>query len=546
MKTEHFEFLVIGSGLAGLAFALKAAQDGRVLILSKTDLESSNTELAQGGIAAVMSSEDSFAQHIQDTLIAGAGLCKEEVVRQVVEQAPDRIQDLVDWGVHFDSESDRKFSLTREGGHTFRRILHVEDHTGHEIHRQLLHQVRQHKNITLRENHFAIELLSLRKILLQYFGPDRCIGSYVLDKTTQDVYIQTAEHTILATGGAGKTYLYTSNWGGATGDGVAMAHQIGARVANLEFTQFHPTCLFHPDERNFLISEALRGEGGELINERGEAFMKKYHPLGSLAPRDIVARSIDAEMKKSGADCVYLDITHVSSDFVKNRFPHIYKHCLELGIDITKRPIPVVPAAHYLCGGVLTDINGRTDISGLFAIGETACTGLHGANRLASNSLLECLAFSHNAAKWIHEQRQMTNSSRSNIEHCEPLFVKPVADLDLNIPQWPKRDHQDDDELILVSHMWDEIRRLMWAYVGIVRTNRRLERAQHRLTNFLREFDEYYASFRTHSDIIELRNIALVADMTVKCALKRHESRGIHYNLDYLETLTETAEDSIL
>ncbi|MCB0350595.1 MAG: L-aspartate oxidase, partial [Bdellovibrionales bacterium] len=451
MKDDHFQYLVIGSGLAGLAFALKAASQGRVLVLSKTGLESSNTEMAQGGIAAVMSTDDDLDKHVQDTLIAGAGLCKEEIVRACVEQGPSRIRDLVDWGVKFDLNENQQFSLTREGGHSQRRILHIEDHTGLEIHRQLLKKVKENPNITLRENHFAIELISLKKVKPQYFGLDRCVGAYVLDKKSQEVYAQTSDFTILATGGAGKVYLYTSNWSGATGDGIAMAHQIGARVANMEFMQFHPTCLYHPDSRNFLITEALRGEGGELINHKGEAFMKTHHPLGSLAPRDIVARSIDAEMKKSGADSVFLDITHKPAEFIRTRFPHIYKRCLELGIDITKKPIPVVPAAHYLCGGVMTDVHGRTDIAGLYAVGETACTGLHGANRLASNSLLECLVFSHNAALDIREHQLNVPTDLS----------------DLKIPAWPKRNRQNEDELILVSHMWDEIRRLMWAYVGI-------------------------------------------------------------------------------
>jgi L-aspartate oxidase len=346
-----------------------------------------------------------------------------------------------------------------------------------------------------------------------YLGADRCVGAYILEKKTGRVTAVRAAHTILATGGAGKVYMYTSNWSGATGDGIAMAYRAGARVANLEFMQFHPTCLYHPQARNSLVSEALRGEGAELVNRRGEAFMKKYHPLGSLAPRDIVARSMDAEMKRSGAECVYLDITSKSADFLKSRFPHIYKKCLEFGIDMTKQPIPVVPAAHYLCGGVITDMYGRTDVDGLFALGETACTGLHGANRLASNSLLECLVFSHNAVEHLRTQ---------------PNVIDDVA-----ISDYPQNSKTDDDEMVLVSHVWDEIRRLMWAYVGIVRTNRRLERAQHRLTTILSELHEYYSAFRVHSDIIELRNIALMADMTVRCALKRHESRGIHYNLDY-------------
>jgi L-aspartate oxidase len=542
MKQNHFDFLVIGSGLAGLSFALKAAAQGRVLVLSKTELSRTNTQMAQGGIAAVMAGDDDIHQHAHDTLIAGAGLCNEEVVNHVVEQAPERINDLVEWGVRFNLDENKKFSLTKEGGHSRRRILHFEDQTGSEIHQQLLRRALENPNITLRENHFAIELLSTKKINPHDFSPDRCVGAYVYDKNIHEVYEQLADFTILATGGAGKVYLYTTNWSGATGDGIAMAHQLGARIANMEFMQFHPTCLYHPDSRNFLISEAIRGEGGELINHKKEAFMKNYHPLGSLAPRDIVARSIDAEMKKSGADCVYLDITHLAPEFIKTRFPNIYKTCLNLGIDITTSPIPVVPAAHYLCGGVMTDKNGRTDIAGLFAVGETACTGLHGANRLASNSLLECLVFSHNASKWISD-------------HKEEISIKDKLP-DMKPPAWQNRksqqgrpqnnNHQHKDEQILVSYMWDEIRRLMWAYVGIVRTNRRLERAQHRLTNILEEFDEYYASSKTHPDIIELRNIAQVAELTVRCALQRKESRGIHYNLDYPSSNEGTASDTII
>lgn len=530
---SHYDFLVIGSGLAGLSFALKASELGRVCVLSKTQLETGNTEMAQGGIAAVMSKDDSVDQHFQDTLTAGAGLCDPKVVRMVVESAPDRVRELVEWGVPFDKGADEMFSLTREGGHSQRRILHVEDHTGLDIQRQILRKVRENKNIDLCENYFAIDLITKRQISnslgIGLNGPDRCIGAYVLEKSTGKVLTVTAGHTALATGGAGKVYLYTSNWSGATGDGVAMAYRAGARVANLEFMQFHPTCLYHPQARNSLISEALRGEGAELVDHRGEAFMKKYHPLGSLAPRDIVARSMDAEMKRSGAECVYLDITSKPADFIKTRFPQIYKKCLEFGIDMTKQPIPVVPAAHYLCGGVLTDMDGRTDIEGLFALGETACTGLHGANRLASNSLLECLVFSHNAVEYLKK-----------IEPVDPSIH------DLPIPEYPQMHGENADEMVLVSHVWDEIRRLMWAYVGIVRTNRRLERAQHRLATILGELHEYYSGFRIHSDIIELRNIATVADLTVRCALKRKESRGIHYNLDYPFTLEGIAQNTIV
>lgn len=520
MNTRRCDVLIIGSGLAGLALALKMSSSGKVVVLSKEKAPDSNTDMAQGGIAAVMSSEDSFESHIEDTLTAGAGLCKRQVVENFVNQAPDRIQDLLNWGVHFDlrrgaSTEENSIDLTREGGHSFRRILHFEDQTGHELHRTLLKRVRENSNIELLEQHFAIDLIINKQVDTYDMSPTRCVGAYSLNKVNGEVEAFLGKHTVLATGGAGKVYLYTSNWSGATGDGIAMAYRAGARIANLEFMQFHPTCLFHPESRNFLISEALRGEGGELINAQGEAFMKKYHPLGSLAPRDIVARSIDAEMKKSGAACVYLNMTHLEPEFLRKRFPAIYQKCLEYGIDLTQTPIPVVPAAHYLCGGILTDMNGRTDIPGLFAIGENACTGLHGANRLASNSLLECLCMAANASEIIKAEAEQI-----------PICQKNPKD-------WHYPKESNDDEMIVISHMWEEIRRLMWNYVGIVRSNKRLQRAQHRLKNILAEVREYYSHFQIHSDILELRNIAIVADLSVECALKRKESRGIHYNLDY-------------
>lgn len=519
--TKSTDVLVIGSGLAGLAFALKAAEFGQVTLITKSQLEDTNTRLAQGGVAAVTSSEDSLESHIRDTLIAGAGLCREEIVRYVVEQGAERINDLTDWGVKFDLADSQDFALTREGGHSNRRILHIADQTGAGIHLPLLNKVKAHPKIQLLEESLAIDLILNKQLNPYDFSPDRCLGAYVLRQSSGEVHPILARSVVLATGGAGKVYLYTSNWSGATGDGIAMAYRAGARVGNLEFMQFHPTCLYHPHARNFLISEALRGEGGELVDNHGTPFMKKYHPLGSLAPRDIVARSIDAEMKKSGANCVYLDLTHHPADFLRSRFPAIYQRCMELGIDIGKTPIPVVPAAHYLCGGILTDRNGQTDVKGLYALGECAQTGLHGANRLASNSLLECLVFAHSASEHLREALPSLTPSRT-----EP-------------PKWNIHEKADSDELIVVSHLWDEIRRLMWNYVGIVRSRRRLERAQHRLTNILNEFQEYYANFRTHSDIIELRNIALVADLTVKCALKRQESRGIHYSLDFPTSVTK-------
>lgn len=527
----HWNYLIVGSGLAGLTFALKVAETCDVLVLSKTELDATNSAMAQGGIAAAINEGDSFEQHLEDTLIAGAGLCDKEVVLNFVKQAPDRIRDLITWGVQFDKSIDDGFELTQEGGHSQRRILHIADHTGQEIHRQLLQKAQAHPNIRFMEQAYAVDLITTRRFTSPHVGPTECVGAYVLDKATGEVKTFTADFTLLATGGAGKTYLYTSNWSGATGDGLGLAHRAGARLANLEFMQFHPTCLYHPSARNFLISEALRGEGGELINSKGRAFMKDYDERGSLAPRDIVARSIDAEMKKTGEACVFLDMSSKPSDYIRKRFPLIYQRCLSFGIDISTQPIPVVPAAHYLCGGVLTDINGQTDVKRLFALGETACTGLHGANRLASNSLLECLGLSHNAAQWIKQELEARRETPLN-----PKITK-------SLPDFSNQEKEDSDELIVVHHMWDEIRRLMWNYVGIVRSTRRLERAQHRLSLIQKEIKEYYSSFKTHSDIEELRNIALVAELTIECALKRKESRGIHYNIDYIQT-SERAENS--
>ncbi|WII72891.1 L-aspartate oxidase [Bdellovibrio sp. 22V] len=532
MSTHRSDVLIIGSGTAGLALALKLSSFGKVTILAKETAGGSNSAMAQGGISAVMSEQDSFEAHVQDTLVAGAGLCKETVVRDYVEQAPDRIQDLINWGVHFDvrrkgSEETNEIDLTREGGHSFRRILHFEDQTGLEIHRTLLQHVRNNPNITLLERFYAIDLIVNKEVDPDDMNPVTCVGCYALNKNDGEVHTFLAKNTVLATGGAGKVYLYTSNWSGATGDGIAMAYRVGARIANLEFMQFHPTCLYHRESRNFLISEALRGEGGELVDSNGHAFMHKYHKLGSLAPRDVVARSIDSEMKKTGAECVYLDMRKLDREFLKQRFPTIFNKCLEYGIDMSVQPIPVVPAAHYLCGGVLTDKNGKTDIPGLWAIGETACTGLHGANRLASNSLLECLTTAHDCAEMIQQQGP------------EPLKLAKEP------KPWTHPQESNDDEMIVITHMWDEIRRLMWNYMGIVRSNKRLERAQHRLKNILAETKEYYSHMKIHSDILELRNIAVVADLSVECALRRHESRGIHYNIDYPET-SETAHDTIV
>jgi len=514
---KSFDFLVLGSGIAGLSFALKAGQHGRVAIVTKKSSAESNTNYAQGGIAAVTSREDSVEIHVRDTLAAGAGLCHEDVVRAIVQEGPARIAELIEIGMQFTEREiagGKELDLGREGGHSKRRILHAKDVTGREIERALLEAIAGQPNIEIFENHVAIDLITTQK-LGQLFDPrpNRCLGAYVLDKKRSQVETFAAGTVLLATGGCGKVYLYTTNPDIATGDGVAMAYRAGAGIANMEFVQFHPTCLYHPRAKSFLISEAVRGEGGVLKNSEGVAFMDGWHPLKSLAPRDIVARAIDSEMKKSGADCVFLDITHQPAQFLMDRFPNIYTTCLKYGIDMTKEPIPVVPAAHYQCGGVLTNVDGETEIGGLYAVGEVACTGLHGANRLASNSLLEALVCAHRAARRVSENRP------------PPLHVA--------LPEWHSGNAHDSDEMVVVSHNWDEIRRLMWDYVGIVRTNKRLRRARSRIARLQEEIQEYYWDFKVHSDLLELRNIAIVAELIIASAMERPESRGLHFNLDY-------------
>jgi L-aspartate oxidase len=524
------DFLIIGSGIAGLSFALKVAEYGSVVLATKKAAADSSTNLAQGGIASVFADQDSFVMHIEDTLAAGDGLCNHEVVKFVVENGPARVHDLFTQGVDFclaDAEPGQtmnqapvRFDLGREGGHRQSRIVHAKDMTGMAVEKVLLAQAKQHRAIQLLENHIAIDLITvstrMQRGLVTTTHEDQCCGAYVLDTESNEVLTVSAKITLMATGGAGKVYLYTSNPDIATGDGIAMGYRAGATVANLEFVQFHPTCLFHPEAKNFLISEAVRGEGGVLLNTTGQPFMAKYHPQKDLACRDIVARAIDTELKKSGDDYVLLDISHKAASFIKDRFPNLYQNCLSFGIDMTNEPIPVVPAAHYMCGGVVTDLNGRTAIQRLFAVGETACTGLHGANRLASNSLLEAIVYADAATQKALKE-----------------FDGLASNLPQEIPPWDESGTTDSDEQIMVSHNWDEIRRLMWNYVGIVRSDKRLARAKRRIEIIQKEIHEYYWNFKVSSDLIELRNIASVAELIITCARHRKESRGLHYNLQY-------------
>jgi L-aspartate oxidase len=506
------DVLIIGSGAAGLSLALRLADDYRISLISKGPLREGSTLYAQGGIAAVLGDDDSIESHVQDTLNAGAGLCDPEVVRFTVEHGAENIYWLLEQGIRFTTE-DGQFHLTREGGHSHRRIVHATDATGRALETTLEQKVRAHPNIRCDENHIAVDLITRRKLGHTDQG---CVGAYVLDRDRNEIHVYRARQVVLATGGASKVYLYTSNPDTSTGDGIAMAWRAGARVANMEFNQFHPTCLYHPKAKSFLITEAIRGEGGRLLLPDGTRFMPRFDPRAELAPRDIVARAIDHEMKRLGAECVYLDISHKPAGFIKQHFPNVYRKVLEFGYDMTKEPIPVVPAAHYTCGGIVTDIHGRTDIPGLYAIGESAFTGLHGANRMASNSLLECLVFAQAASEDIRARGQ-------------------TGPLDIPIPEWDASQVTDSDEEVVVSHNWDELRRFMWDYVGIVRTNKRLQRAAHRARLLLEEIQEYYSDFVITSDLLELRNLALVADLIIQSAIRRKESRGLHYTLDYPE-----------
>jgi len=527
----NFDVAIVGSGLAGLSVALHLAENKKIAVISKRTLRDGASDWAQGGIAAVLDSTDSIDQHVSDTLIAGAGICDEKATRFIVEHSRTAIDWLIKQGVPFtrDESAELGYHLTREGGHSQRRIIHAADATGHAVQLTLEQRVREHPNITLLEHHFAIDLITSDKLHLK--GEEsRCLGLYVQDVMTGKVMTINASQTVLATGGAGKVYLYTTNPDTATGDGIAMAWRAGCRMANMEFIQFHPTCLYHPYAKSFLISEAVRGEGGLLKLPAsagavaGQRFMPQHDERGELAPRDVVARAIDFEMKKRGLDHVDLDITHQSPEFLKEHFPTIYARCLEFGIDITRQPIPVVPAAHYTCGGIITDLDGRTEIAGLYAVGETAYTGLHGANRLASNSLLECVVLGRAAALHIAQQSPTTSHA---------------------LPEWDESRVTDADEEVVITQNWDELRRFMWNFVSIVRTTKRLERAQHRIRLLKEEIDEYYANFRITPDLLELRNLVDVASLIVNSALSRHESRGLHYSLDFPETLP-TAGPTIL
>jgi len=514
MNNTPCDVLILGSGLAGLTTALHLADRARVAIVAKREVDEGASFYAQGGIAAVLDAQDSVDLHVRDTLVAGAGLCNPQTVRFAAEGAAAAIHWLVEQGVPFTrerlSDGREEFHLTREGGHSQRRVVHAADATGRAVITTLVERVRAHPNIDIYPNHIAVELITgawLRR------STGRCLGAYLLDRSDGRVRAVAARFVVLATGGGGKVYLYTSNPDVATGDGVALGWRAGCRVADMEFIQFHPTCLYHPRAKSFLISEAVRGEGGRLLLPDGTPFMHRFDARGELAPRDIVARAIDHEMKRLGAECVYLDISHKGADFVLQHFPNIQAHCLEYGFDMTRMPLPVVPAAHYMNGGLMTDLRGRTDVEALYAVGEVANTGIHGANRMASNSLLECLVFGRAAA----------------IDILAGLGAAPSPG---ELPQWDESRSTDSDELVVVSHNWDEVRRFMWDYVGIVRTDKRLQRAKNRVDLLIQEIAQYYRDFRITSDLLELRNLVLVADLIIRSAQTRRESRGLHYTLD--------------
>ena len=517
---QDFDVLIIGSGASGLALALRLDPNYRVAVISKGPLDDGSTAWAQGGISAVIDENDSIERHMADTIDAGAGLCDETAVKHTVEHGKEMINWLMELGVNFTRETglDGKsyLHLTREGGHTHRRVVHAKDATGWAIESALIKNAQAKTNVHLFQHHIAVDLVTTRKLLKQKSNSNRCVGAYVLDTKNSQVETFRAKYIVLATGGASKVYLYTSNPDGASGDGIAMAWRAGCRVANMEFMQFHPTCLYHPTAKSYLITEAVRGEGGKLLLPDGSEFVHEFDPRGVLAPRDIVARAIDYKMKKLGIDHVYLDISHKPKAFIEKHFPNVNARCLKLGYDMSKEPVPVVPAAHYTCGGVMTDLNGRTDVKNLYAIGETTHTGLHGANRMASNSLLECLVFATSTGTEINRDNSKDITS-------------------IEIPPWDESRVTEPDEEIVVSHNWEELRRFMWDYVGIVRTNKRLQRAKHRVDLLTSEIDEYYSNFRVSGDLIELRNLTLVADLIIRSALLRKESRGLHYTLDYPE-----------
>ena len=519
MAIHRHDVLIIGSGAAGLSVALNLPEGTDIALLSKGELTSASTYYAQGGVAAVMDQTDSIESHIADTHVAGSHLCHEDAVRFTVENGPEAIRWLIDKGVGFTREDgDSTYHLTREGGHSHRRVIHVADATGLAISGALIDRVHELEHVTLYQHRTAVDLIN------QGNGPEkRCVGAYIHNLKTGETDVFLARSVVLATGGASKVYLYTSNPDVATGDGVAMAWRAGCRVANMEFMQFHPTCLYHPKAKSFLVTEAVRGEGGHLLLPDGSRFMQRFDSRGELAPRDVVARAIDHEMKRLGADCLYLDISHRPADFIINHFPTVYAKCLQLGIDITRDPMPVVPAAHYTCGGVMTNLNGETDLPGLYAIGETAFTGLHGANRMASNSLLECFVFGKAASAHISAQ----------------LAAIPAPD---TAQEWDESQVTDSDEDVVISHNWDELRRFMWDYVGIVRTTKRLERASHRVELLKREIHEYYSNYSISNDLLELRNLVVIAELIIRSALARKESRGLHYMLDYPDLLPQTLD----